>query len=132
MPLNRRALESRKRKLTDEERAPITEALKEIKKKRAYTVLELTKTALDALHKLEEIEETMETEARKVHDDYVNVIQDYKVTFQPFYPEHLEELDEPPPTLEDALVMVGRMNEEAFFLHLEGREYAAGEVGDNE
>ena len=95
-------------------------------------MLELTKTALDALHKLEEIEETMDTEARKVHDDYVNVIQDYKVTFQSFYQEHSEEFDEPPPTLEDALVMVGRMNEEAFFLHLEGREYAAGEVGDNE
>ena len=113
MPAPRRALGSRKRKLTEEECAPIIEALSEIKKRKAAIVLELTQTALDALLKLEEIEATMDEEARKVHEDYVNSIEDYKVTFQPFYQEQAEELDEPPPTLEDARFLVQKMNQDA-------------------
>jgi DNA phosphorothioation-dependent restriction protein DptG len=113
MPAPRKAFGSRKRKLTEEECAPIIEALSEIKKRKAAIVLELTQTALDALLKLEEIEATMDEEARKVHEDYVNSIEDYKVTFQPFYQEQAEELDEPPPTLEDARFLVQKMNQDA-------------------
>jgi hypothetical protein len=113
MPAPRQALGSRKRKLTEEECAHIIEALSKIKKRKAAIVLELTQTALDALLKLEEIEVTMDEEARKVHEDYVNSIEDYKVTFQPFYQEQAEELDEPPPTLEDARFLVQKMNQDA-------------------
>ena len=115
MPAIRQVIESifRKRKLTDEERAPIVGALREIKQKKAAIVRELTQTALDALLKLEKIEETMDAEARAVHDDYANVIEDYKVTFQTVYQEHAEDLDEPPPTLDDAIVLMGSMNENA-------------------
>ncbi len=114
MSAPRRALSnSRKRTLTEEERVPIIEALSQIKNKRADVVLELTQTALDALLKLEEIEETMDAEARKVHKDYVSVIQDYKVTFRSDYPEDEEELDYPPATLEDARFLVQMMNQDA-------------------
>jgi uracil-DNA glycosylase len=114
MPAPRRALSNcRKRRLTEEECAPIIEALGAIKKKKAEIVLALTQTALDALLKLEAIEEEIDAEARKVHEDYVNSIEDYKVTFQPFYQEQAEELDEPPPTLEDARFLVQKMNQDA-------------------
>jgi hypothetical protein len=115
MPAPRRALDTkdRKRKLTEEERAPIIEALSAIKKKKAEMVLALTQTALDALIKLEAIEEEMDAEASKVHEDYVNAIQDFKVTFQDYYPEHAEELEEPPATLEDARALVQKMNQDA-------------------
>ena len=111
MPAPRRALSnSRKRSLTEEECAPIIEALGAIKKKKAEIVLALTQTALDALLKLEAIEEEIDAEARKVHEDYVNVIRGFKVTFQSDYPEHAEELDDPPATLEDARFLVQQMN----------------------
>ena len=114
MPAPRRALTGdRKRRLTEEECAPITEALAAIKKKKAETVLALTQTAMDALIKLEEIEEEMDAEARKVHEDYVDGITDFKVTFKDYYPEHAEELDEPPATLEDAHTVVQMMNQDA-------------------
>ena len=115
MPAPRRALDTkdRKRRLTEEELAPITEALAAIKKKKAETVLALTQTALDALIKLKAIEEELDAEARKVHEDYANVVKDFKVTFEYYYPEHAEELDEPPATLEDARTVVQMMNQDA-------------------
>ena len=131
MPAPRRALSNcRKRSLTEDECAPIIEALTVIKKKKAETVLALTKTALDALFKLEDIEEEIDTEARKVHEDYVNVIKDYKVTFRSDYLEHEEELDDPPANLEDARFVVQEMNKNASDTLVEMKKAEEKVVGD--
>jgi hypothetical protein len=99
--------------LSAEDKAALLPKLKAIRAKHAPRVLELTALALEAIHALEVIEDTMDNEARALYPHYVRDIHDYKLTFQLEYPERAEELDEDLPLLEHALQAVGTMEAEA-------------------
>ena len=73
----------RPKRATPEETALMLPKLKLIKSKHAARVLELTRTALQAMEELSKIEAEMDIEAAKeVRDDYQNTIPEFKLTFE--------------------------------------------------
>jgi len=84
-----------------------------LRAKHAPRVLELARVAFDALNELEQIEDTMDEEARAFYPHYVRDIQDHKLTFQHDYPACSEEYDDSAPFLEEAATVVADMRKEA-------------------
>ena len=102
-----------KRKLPDDEKQTITKALKAIKQKNVEEMRTLSKTALEALLKMEKIENDMNEEARAIHPDYTRVIYDFKLTFKNAYQELVEDQDGNDPSIETIRYEVQQMNEDA-------------------
>lgn len=105
MPAPRKALMSKKRKHTSpEESAAMLLKLKALKARHATRVLELSRSALRAMKEIADIEAAMDLEAAKeVHDDYVDCVPDFKLTFEAVYAQHAEEADDTSPRVEDCL-----------------------------
>jgi hypothetical protein len=109
----RRFLSSKTHKLPEQAAKDITAALAAIKKKNLSKVLSLSQQALEALLELEKIEAQMDEEAREIHEDYPNVIRDFKLTYTRAYQEHLDECDSDEPSIEQCRFFVQGMSEEA-------------------
>jgi hypothetical protein len=75
--------------------------LKDLKRRNAAKTLELCKIIQDAVTQLEEQNTMMDAEAELIQPDYINLIQDFKVTFETAPRETGEELDDVPTTLID-------------------------------
>ena len=99
--------------LSAEDKAALMPQLKAIRAKHAPVAFELARVALDALNKLEQLEDAMDEEARALYPRYVRDIQDYKLTFQHDYPDRAEEYDDDTPFLENAISVVQGMESEA-------------------
>ena len=102
-----------KRKLPEEEVQRITEKLKSIKQKNVEEMRRLSKTALDALIRMEEIEYNMEEEARAVYPNYAREIRNCKVTFAMTYKEINDDCDGDEPPIETIRWCVEMMNEDS-------------------
>ncbi len=88
--------------------------LKLIKSKHAARVLELTRTALQAMEELSKIEAEMDIEAAKeVRDDYQNTIPEFKLTFEALYAQHAEENDDTSARLDDCMDVLEAIKKEA-------------------
>ena len=105
MPAPRKALLSKKRKhASSEETAAMLLMLKALKAKHAARVLELSRAALKAMKEIADIEAVMDLEAAtKIHDDYIDCVSDFKLTFEAVYAQHAEEADDTSPRVEDCL-----------------------------
>ena len=99
--------------LSPEDKAALMPQLKAIRAKHAPVAFELARVALDALNKLEQLEDAMDEEARALYPRYVRDIQDYKLTFQHDYPDRAEKYDDDTPFLENAIRVVQGMETEA-------------------
>ena len=99
--------------LPEDEVQRITKALKSIKQKNVDEMRKLSKTALDALIRMEEIENSMEEEARSVHPNYVREIRTCKLTFAMSYKELVEDCDGNEPSIETIRFQVQLMNEDS-------------------
>jgi hypothetical protein len=105
MPAPRKALLSKKMKrATPEAAEQMLPKLKLIKAKHAARVLQLSRTALRAMKELETIEAAMDLEAAaEVHDDYIDQLPDFKLTFEAAYAQHAEEADDTSARLDDCM-----------------------------
>jgi hypothetical protein len=103
-----------KRKLPEDEVLRITKELKSIKQKNVEEMRRLSQTALDALIQMEEIENSMEEEARMVYPNYAREIHTCKLTFARSYKERVEDCgDGDEPTIETIRFHVQLMNEDS-------------------
>ena len=103
-----------KRKLPEDEVLRITKELKSIKQKNVEEMRRLSQTALDALIRMEEIENSMEEEARMVYPNYAREIHTCKLTFARSYKERVEDCgDGDEPTIETIRFHVQLMNEDS-------------------
>ena len=108
-----RLMSEKKRKMPEEEIERVTHELKAIKKKNAARMIELTKKAYGALVEMEEIEGQMDTEAKKVYQDYITELSDFKLTFAKMYKEDMEYSEEHHSDLETCRKYLQQVKEEA-------------------
>jgi hypothetical protein len=106
MPAPRRffghASSTKKRKtLTPEQLDAALPPLKALKRSHAPKVLALCQTIQGALGELEELLTRLEAEGERLQPNLVEAVPGFKLTFEPSYREHNEELDDPRPTLLD-------------------------------
>ena len=107
------ASKKKRKVLTNEEAATVLSRLKELKRKYAPRMLALCKTVQDALVELEEQNQQLDNEAELIQPNYIEVVQDFKVTFEPSYREHNAELDDPEPTLLEFAELIEYMSADA-------------------
>ncbi len=87
--------------------------LKDLKRRNAAKTLELCKIIQDAVTQLEEQNTMMDAEAELIQPGYINLIQDFKVTFETVPREFGEELDDVPTTLIDCADLIDAMASDA-------------------
>ena len=88
--------------------------LKLIKAKHAARVLQLSRTALRAMKELETIEAAMDLEAAaEVHDDYIDHLPDFKLTFEAAYAQHAEEADDNSARLDECMCILAAIEKDA-------------------
>ena len=93
--------------------AALLPQLDAIRAKHAPRALHLARVAYKALEALQELEETMDEDARALYLHYVRDLQDYKLTFEHECPERAEEYDDTATFLKDAILVVGAMEFES-------------------
>jgi hypothetical protein len=108
-----RLMLDKKRRMTEEELGRVTNELNLIKKKNAARMMDLAKKAHDTLTEMEEIERQMDTEAKKIHEDYTTEIRDFKLTFAHMYKKDMENSEEHHTTFEKCLCFVQNVMIEA-------------------
>ena len=115
MPAPRKALLSKKMKCATPEAAEqMLPKLKLIKAKHAARVLQLSRTALRAMKELETIEAAMDLEAAtEVHDDYIDHLPDFKLTFEAAYAQHAEEADDNSARLDECMCILAAIEKDA-------------------
>ena len=115
MPAPRKALLSKKMKrATPEAAEQMLPKLKLIKAKHAARVLQLSRTALRAMKELETIEAAMDLEAAaEVHDDYIDHLPDFKLTFEAAYAQHAEEADDNSARLDECMCILAAIEKDA-------------------
>ena len=115
MPAPRKALSSKKIKCATPEAAEqMLPKLKLIKAKHAARVLQLSRTALRAMKELETIEAAMDLEAAaEVHDDYIDHLPDFKLTFEAAYAQHAEEADDNSARLDECMCILAAIEKDA-------------------
>ena len=117
MPAPRKALFSaeKKRKLLSIEAAIEGEAkLKLIKTKYAARVLQLSRSALQAMKEIADMEEAMDAEATKgVHEDYEAAVPKFKLTFEAVYAQQAEEADDESARLDTCMDVLLEMEKDA-------------------
>ena len=115
MPAPRKALLSKKMKrATPEAAEQMLPKLKLIKAKHAARVLQLSRAALRAMKELETIEAAMDLEAAaEVHDDYIDHLPDFKLTFEAAYAQHAEEADDNSARLDECMCILAAIEKDA-------------------
>jgi hypothetical protein len=98
---NESSKKKRKAPLTPEEQDAALAKLKALKRAHAPEVLALCQTIRGALGELEELLTRLDAEAERLQPNFVEAVPGFKLTFEPAYREHNEELDDPQPTLLD-------------------------------
>ncbi len=110
MPAPRKSLNFKKqKKLSQEQMDKVLPQLKELKRRNAAKTLELCKIIQVAVSHLEEQNALMDAEAELIQPDYINLIQNFKVTFETVPREIGEELDDVPTTLIDCADLIDAM-----------------------
>jgi hypothetical protein len=93
---------TKKRKvLTPEQLDEALHKLEALKREHAPRARALCQIIQDALQELEELHTRLETEGEEIQPNFVEAVPNFKLTFEPAYREHNEELDDPRPTLLD-------------------------------
>ena len=112
MPAPRKALSFKKvKRATPEETAAMLPKLKLIKAKHAARVLQLSRSALQAMKELETIETAMDLEAAaEVHDGYIDYLPDFKLTFEAVYAQHDEDAA---PRIDDCMDVLAAIEKDA-------------------
>ncbi len=88
--------------------------LKSIKTKYAARVLILCRSALRALKEITNIEADMDLEASEgVHNDYIDRVPDFKLTFEASYEQHAEEADDTSPRIDDCMDVLTAIQKDA-------------------
>jgi hypothetical protein len=114
MPAPRKSLNFKKqKKLSQEQMDKVLPQLKDLKRRNAAKTLELCKIIQDAVTQLEEQNTMMDAEAELIQPGYINLIQDFKVTFETVPREFGEELDDVPTTLIDCADLIDAMASDA-------------------
>jgi hypothetical protein len=114
MPAPRKSLNFKKqKKLSQEQLDKVLPQLKDLKRRNAAKTLELCKIIQAAVTQLEEQNTMMDAEAELIQPDYINLIQDFKVTFETVPREIGEELDDVPTTLIDCADLIDAMASDA-------------------
>jgi seryl-tRNA synthetase len=108
-----RLMLDKKRRMTEEELGRVTNELNLIKKKNAARMMDLAKKAHDTLTEMEEIERQMDTEAKKIHEDYTTEIRDFKLTFAHMYKKDIENSEEHHTDFEKCLKFVKEIKDGA-------------------
>jgi hypothetical protein len=110
MPAPRKSLNFKKqKKLSQEQMDKVLPQLKELKRRNAAKTLELCKIIQVAVTQLEEQNALMDAEAELIQPGYIDLIQDFKVTFETVPREIGEELDDVPTTLIDCADLIDAM-----------------------
>lgn len=115
MPPPRKLLSSKKRKHSslDETEAMLLK-LKALKAEKAARVLVLSRIVLKAMKEIVDIESEMDLQAAmEIHDDYINCVPDFKLTFEAVYAQHAEEADDPPLRVADCLDIFHAIQDDA-------------------
>ena len=115
MPAPRKALSLKKVKYgTAEEIAAMLPKLMLIKAKHAARVLQLSRSALQAMKEIAAIEAAMETEATAdVHQYYEYAVTDFKMTFEATYAQDAEDADDTAPRLDDCMDILSKIEKDA-------------------
>ena len=115
MPAPRKALSLKKVKYgTAEEIAAMLPKLMLIKAKHAARVLQLSRSALQAMKEIAAIEAAMETEATAdVHQYYEYAVTDFKMTFETTYAQDAEDADDTAPRLDDCMDILSKIEKDA-------------------
>jgi hypothetical protein len=118
MPAPRKPLfaaEKKRKLLLSIEAATEGEAqLKLIKTKYAARVLQLCRSALQAMKKIADIEAAMDVEATKgVHEDYEAAMPNFKLTFEAVYAQQAEEADDESARLDTCMDVLLEMEKDA-------------------
>jgi hypothetical protein len=93
---------TKKRKvLTPEQLDEALRKLEALKREHAPRARALCQIIQDALQELEELHTRLEAEGERLQPNFVEAVPNFKLTFEPAYREHNEELDDPRPTLLD-------------------------------
>ena len=88
--------------------------LKLIKAKHAARILQLSRSALQAMKEIETIEAAMDLEAAaEVHDGYIDYLPDFKLTFEAAYAQHAEEADDAAPRIDDCMDVLAAIEKDA-------------------
>lgn len=104
MPAPRKALSKKRKHTSPEETAAMLPKLKAIKATSAGRVLHLSRVALRAMKEIADIENAMFLQAsEEVHEDYQDMLPDFKLTFEAVYAVHAEEADDTSARVDDCM-----------------------------
>ena len=88
--------------------------LKLIKAKHAARILQLSRSALQAMKEIAAIEAAMESEATAdVHQYYEYAVTDFKMTFEATYAQDAEDADDTAPRLDDCMDILAAIEKDA-------------------